>query len=220
MQKFSPNPKNQQYGLHCKFQLLRFKPWKDHFSDCLGDMQWEEDENDNSCWIVAWKEFLESEIGRQKVPKWEANLNNAKIAVENFPNDLENQLLIDEDPSRSQDHQIDWQKNQFQPLNERIDDINTRQLCEYWNKHRVFFENNGTDLGNIDDWITYEKSNDTSPPPQRPIVPKSALNSQQLKVFNIIEKSFHNTEKQLLLRVEGTAGTGITIGQINFFEIF
>lgn len=44
---YSSNPIGQYYSLHCKFQLLRFKPWKNSLDDA-----WGATEQDNQTFIT------------------------------------------------------------------------------------------------------------------------------------------------------------------------
>ena len=36
---YSPNPKGPNFGLYCKYQLLRYKPWKTTQNDAWGDQE-------------------------------------------------------------------------------------------------------------------------------------------------------------------------------------
>ena len=56
---YSSNPKGDNYDLFCKYQLLKFKPWKESQHDA-----WGSNETSESIFIAAWHDFLKS-IGQE-----------------------------------------------------------------------------------------------------------------------------------------------------------
>ena len=58
-QKLSSNPKNtEQFHLHCKYQLLRYKPWMVEFSNVLDNF-----EDSPKGWVEAWQAFMTTAAG-------------------------------------------------------------------------------------------------------------------------------------------------------------
>ena len=62
---YSPNPKGPNFGLYCKYQLLRYKPWKTDQNNAWND-QIPSDEVFKHC----WQEFLQTPYRQSNVPDW------------------------------------------------------------------------------------------------------------------------------------------------------
>ena len=69
--RFSSNPQNQQDGLFCKYELLKYKPWQ-HKPDNAWDNLEQCDETYKTCWM----NFLSSHCGKNNVPDWEIKSNS------------------------------------------------------------------------------------------------------------------------------------------------
>ena len=66
---YSSSIKSPNFGLYCKYQLLRYRPWKTTPQDAWGNKQ----ENDE-LFISQWKTFLQSEYAQNYVPDWHDKL--------------------------------------------------------------------------------------------------------------------------------------------------
>ena len=75
--KYSSNPQNQHFGLFCKYQLLKYKPWQ-HTPNNAWDNAEEYDEIFKTCWL----QFLGSENCKAAVPNWEIKLQTLKSTIE------------------------------------------------------------------------------------------------------------------------------------------
>lgn len=77
------NPNNETYGLFCKYQLLKYKPWKDN-----ANMAWDNLDKDDQTYITCWNQFLLTDDAKQLVPNWESKMQSVKAyvkpAVENL----------------------------------------------------------------------------------------------------------------------------------------
>ena len=62
---YSPNPKGPNFGLYCKYQLLRYKPWKTTQNNAWGDQ-----EPTDEVLMNCWHEFLLTSYGESNVPDW------------------------------------------------------------------------------------------------------------------------------------------------------
>ena len=60
-----PNLKGQHYPLHCKYQLLRYKPW-----NTTQDNVWGDQPGTDQLYIDRWKDFLESSYAKEHIPDW------------------------------------------------------------------------------------------------------------------------------------------------------
>lgn len=82
---YSSSPKGPSYGLFCRYQLLRYKPW--HHSV---DNPWGGTEGSDSVYIDHWHSFLQTPKAKQFVPNWLQQINsiseyvNQIIDKENF----------------------------------------------------------------------------------------------------------------------------------------
>ena len=59
----SSSPAGSNFALYCKFQLLRYKPWKHSQNNVWGS----EDPSDETL-ISAWHEFLQTPCAQGNVP--------------------------------------------------------------------------------------------------------------------------------------------------------
>ncbi|XP_046856025.1 uncharacterized protein LOC124449122 [Xenia sp. Carnegie-2017] len=63
---YSPNPKGQNFGLYCKYQLLRYKPWRRSQNNA-----WDDEENPtDETYINTWQDFLQTSYAQKNVPDW------------------------------------------------------------------------------------------------------------------------------------------------------
>ena len=62
---YSPNPKGPNFGLYCKYQLLRYKPWQTTRNNAWGGQ-----EATDEILINSWQDFLQTQYGQSNVPDW------------------------------------------------------------------------------------------------------------------------------------------------------
>ena len=62
---YSPNPKGPNFGLYCKYQLLRYKPYNTTQNNAWGDQ-----EPTDEILINHWQEFLQTPYAQTHVPDW------------------------------------------------------------------------------------------------------------------------------------------------------
>ena len=83
---YSSSPKGPSYGLFCKYQLLRYKPWQHSV-----DNTWGNKEGTDSIYIEQWHSFLETPKAKRVVPNWLQQINsiseyvNEIIDKDDFP---------------------------------------------------------------------------------------------------------------------------------------
>lgn len=88
-QKFSSNEKNKDYWLHCKFQLLRYKPWRDNQLSILDEKYLDNQKG----WIDAWHHFVKTDYAKIKIPSWTEALNKATTELDLEGSGNENEPL-------------------------------------------------------------------------------------------------------------------------------
>lgn len=73
---YSSDPKNEHYGLYCKYQLLKYKLLK-----CSPDDAWNNLEQSDETYITCWRNFLSSESSKLTVPHWETKMEALKTYI-------------------------------------------------------------------------------------------------------------------------------------------
>lgn len=199
-QKYCSNPLNSSYPLYCKFQLLRYKPWE---NDALDALEGISDCNDS--WISGWNNFCKSSLGKEKIPSWNKSL------------DAQNR--IDEDQlsegSDSEDEEIedltnqeDWMRVACGKLVSNIDNELSPEIANYWAQDRAFYSSD--ELCEMANWLKNQKQNHTLYTRLSSYVDPGTLNEEQLRAYSLVRNHWlvSDPNDQLLLRLEGTAGTG------------
>ena len=67
---YSSNPNNPNYGLFCRYQLLRYKPWYNSVTDA-----WSNEEPSDAVYINQWDSFLRTADAKLFVPNWSHQIN-------------------------------------------------------------------------------------------------------------------------------------------------
>ena len=75
---FSSNPKGQNFGLYCKYQLLRYKLWQ-----TTQENAWDDQPGSDDIYITSWKAFLQTQYAKQHVPDWHEKLQTLESLSEN-----------------------------------------------------------------------------------------------------------------------------------------
>ena len=79
---YSSNPKNEGYGLFCKYQLLKYKPWQ-----CTPDGARDNLEQSEETYTACWKQFLSTDTAESLVPDWETKLQAVNSYMYITPSD-------------------------------------------------------------------------------------------------------------------------------------
>ena len=66
---YSSNPKNEDYGLFCKYQSFKYKPWQCTPNDARDNL-----EQSDETYTTYWKQFLSTDTAKSLVPDWETKL--------------------------------------------------------------------------------------------------------------------------------------------------
>lgn len=62
---YSSNPKGPNFPLYCKYQLLRYKPWR-----VSQENAWDDEKPSNDVFVQKWQEFLDTTYAQSNVPDW------------------------------------------------------------------------------------------------------------------------------------------------------
>ncbi len=121
---YSANPKGLNFGLYCKYQLLKYKPWQTTPNNAWGDQL-----GDNEMYINSWRDFLQTKFAKENVPDWHNKIDCIENWVEDVSkNDNEESLqgapdkeewmhlaelipgrFVNEDTQNSNGMDVDWQ---------------------------------------------------------------------------------------------------------------
>jgi ATP-dependent DNA helicase PIF1 len=215
LQSFSGYRRSQQYWLHCKYNLIKYKPWENNQNSLLGaDLNNNNLLDTNENWIQAWHDFLLTPKAKSVIPQHIKTMEDAQalLELEIEDEDAELNAMLDDDREKDADFKAQWMGlKQFNDETE-LQEIQQNHSIEYWAADRQFF--NEKELGEIKNWVINEKRKDSENPQTnqlRPIVLETQLNDEQKVGYKLLEKHIRENKKnkeQFSLRLEGTAGTG------------
>ena len=98
--QYSPNPKDHSYSEYCKYQLIKYKPWRNTFNNA-----WSGHPDTQEGYIEAYHTFLQSPLASQYIPQFNRDLQLAQDAEastntdseENNPTNAQNEHNEDEE---------------------------------------------------------------------------------------------------------------------------
>ena len=194
---YSSNPKGPNYALHCKYQLLRYKPWK-----LRQDNAWEDEQPSDQIYINKWHEFLQTSYAKANVPDW---FDKLQIIVQS--QEEANSVSVDVASANTRE---EWMI---------LADLNTpfnnssyeqTQLVHDWQEDRSHYTDQ--QIGEMPTWVTRnkEQSNRIHQQSFEPVDINSFSQMQQL-AYSIVKTHFKDTssnKEPLCLIINGVAGTG------------
>lgn len=197
------NPHSEQYGWNCKYQLIKYKPWKDKRANAWGDLP----DTDATC-IEAYHSFLRTPAAATYILQFARELDRPQQHIAESETNNEN-----EDPTQTEEHE-DWMLHcrlnhcYANDTNLQHDSIDwgeparalppeTLQECPTWSKTKCKEADNDLTRHGI---INYPLSTST------PLM----LNRKQPMTLSVIimSSSMQATPPPLYMIVCGTAGTG------------
>ena len=195
---YSSNPKGPSYGLFCKYQLLKYKPWLCSFNNA-----WENQEDCDSVYIETWQTFLNTPQAKILVPDWSVQLDT----MSEYMND---EHLSDEECQNESGEREEWMY--LAELKSKTDlnyHQNNLELPEsYWENDRLKYTSQ--QVGDMAHWInTQKKSYTRETTSSESSVDINSLNNAQWTAYDIVKQHFSNEdENQLLMIIMGLAGSG------------
>ncbi len=151
-EKYSANPNGNQFDLHYKYQLLRYKPWFDRQTDALGTF-----DDTAEGWVEAWRSFLLTDEGKAKVPAWQKIISDAQIFIDTCDEEVSD-LGVENDNAEDEDRQEqeEWMRIQ-QNIAGGVDveaDVSEDSM-NYWAGLRA--QLSAEILATLDNWIAKPK---------------------------------------------------------------
>ena len=80
---YSSNPHSEQYSQHCKYQLMKYKPWSIDPSSAWMTSHISDGNYTDENIVNAYQEFLEMDVAHLYIPKLAEELNNIQQFVIN-----------------------------------------------------------------------------------------------------------------------------------------
>ena len=140
--QYSSNPKGENFGLYCKYQLLTYKPWHNSI-----DNAWDNAESIPSTFIMKWKHFLQTPYAEQHVPNWLSQLNNVEIFT-----DSEKNFKANEGPTEDTEvHQEDWMVLSSHGAFDSSSSERTLVSAPLWSDSRTHYSDQ--QLGEMANWL-------------------------------------------------------------------
>lgn len=190
---YSCNPKGSNYHLYCKYQLLRYKPWKKTQNNA-----WNDQEGYEQLYIDSWQNFLNTEYGQTCVPNW----------IDQLQNVIESNQEISNQPLEQHDQELEeWMI--LSNLRKPFESENSYQPDYNWHLDRVQYSEQQID--EMPTWIKIHKEQFAEIVNEHnDFVDVNSFSEMQRLAYDIVNTHFENaSEKEpLLLIVVGLAGTG------------
>jgi len=196
---YSGNPKGKNYGLYCKYQLIRYKNWIDKPSNVWNDQE-EYDEH----LVQAWLDFLDSEEGKNSFPNWEKEIFQA----EQYTLQSDEEFIEKPTDCGKEEwmHLAELSTKYISNQNGKLNSTLTQKaLLEYSSLY------SNDQIQAMPFWIERMKSENLMPlRAQQFDFSKDKLNKEQLFAYNLIESHFHSTSttKPLKMILTGQGGSG------------
>ena len=192
---YSSNPKGKYYSLYCKFQLLRFKPWKNSLDDAWGTT-----EPNNQTFITEWHNFLNTPYAKKHVQDWSQKISDVleNIELQNYENSNNQEIHEQEEWKILSEFYKSSQK-----LNNELPNSNYD-----WTIDSMKYT--AQQIGEMPSWIVTLKENFHLSLTPTDVINVESFSEMQKPAYDIITKhSKNSSEKEaLLLIINGVAGTG------------
>ena len=196
---YSSNPQNKNYGLFCKYQLLKYKPWRHK-----PDNAWNNLEQCDDTYKTCWMNFLCSDCGKALVPDWEIKLENLKTSVKLQNEDLETEANIEEE----KEEWMFMSELNIQDIGGNNDESHVIVPDGYWHKVHEHFKED--ELNSMASWLNNQKTlNSPQWKMSSKIIDISSFSENQILAYNIILNHFNSVdENPMHLLIKGIAGSG------------
>ena len=191
---YSSNSKGANYGMFCKYRLLKYKPWEKSQHDAWGS------ENSEKTLINAWHEFLTLPYAQKHVPNWTEKMQNVLDNIE---------LSIDELTEHEHLAQEEWMMlSQFHTSVTNSNAENPNSMNYNWQLDSTKYSEQ--DRGEMPNWIKMEKGDSSSVTRNSQKLTNSFSEIQKFAYDIMINHSNSPAESRspLLVIIIGEAGTG------------
>ena len=186
---YYPNPKGPNFGLYCKYQLLRYKPWRLTKNNAWGDQ-----EPTDEILVNHWEELLQTPFGQTNVPDWFEKLQSV----------IQSRQEPEDEPCEEQENT----REEWMILSELSTPFGNSEQAQQsthdWHQDRHQIHEMAT-------WIKNQKENHTINDHYED-VDINTFSEMQSVAYNIVKSHSENSsfekEPLCLIIVVGVAGTG------------
>ena len=192
---YSSNPKGPSYGLFCKYQPLKYKPWLHSFNSAR-------DEQDNSevVYIEKWHEVLTSSTAKMLVPNCFLQLDSVSQYVQQ---DVDSLDICQSDTGERDERVYLAELN----LNTTSNNNHPGLPKEYWQIDRS--NHTPQEIGDMPHWInTQKKVFSKKVDGHANMIDLNSLNQAQKMAYDIVEQHVLFGKEQVFMIITGLAGSG------------
>ena len=190
---YSSSPKGPSYGLFCRYQLLRYKPWQHSVDNAWGDK-----EGSDSVYIDNWHSFLQTPSAKQFVPNWLQQINSISEYVNQI---IDKDNFTETDTSEREEWMIlaDLKFNEKDKTEQPCVNQTDFNIAE----DRSFYTTE--QIGDMPHWIDQQKNAIIQQTNATPV----PIEINQRVAFSIIRDHFlGSTNDQLFMILTGLGGSG------------
>ncbi|CAB4010673.1 ATP-dependent DNA helicase PIF1, partial [Paramuricea clavata] len=192
---YSSNPKGPNFGLYCKYQLLRYKPWSTTQNNAWGDQEPTDEILTNHL-----HEFLQTPYAQTHVPDW----------LDKWETVIQRRQELEDEPCEEQGNIRDeWMilSDLHTPFESSVH-VQTPESMYDWHQDRARYSEQ--QIQEMPTWIKMKKDNHIIDQ-QYEVVDTNSFSEMQALAYNIVNTHFVNIspdKEPLFLIVIGVAGTG------------
>ena len=197
---YSSSTQSQYYGLYCKCQLLKYKPWLHHQSAA-----WDDEEEIDATFIFHWNQFLQTDQAQTLVPNWSRELDAVSSYID--------RTLSNEDIQQDlSDEQEEWmflsRHNMNSSENNSDSDAQSDVSPSYWQQQRQNYTEE--QVGNMPTSIEKRKETFIIPMQSNKEIHVDTFNECQNLAYKIVFDYFmqQDLHSPLLFTITGLAGSG------------
>ena len=182
--------------LYCKYQLLRYKPWK-----ITQDNAWGDQEPSDEMFVSCWHEFLQTPYAEANVPDWFDKLQDV----------IQNQEEPDSEPVESDSNNTREEWMIISDLHTPFENSDQGSASTHdWHQDRVRYTDQ--EIGEMPTWIKTKKeqANDIIHENYE-LVDINTFSEMQNLAYNIVKNHSEDTsvdKDPLSLIIIGVSGTG------------
>ena len=179
----SSNPKGPNFAQYCKYQLLRYKPWK-----ISQDNAWDNEEPSDQNIINKWQQFLQTPYAKTNFPDW---FDKLQSVIQN-QEEPENKLVdAQSENTQSENAREEWMI--ISDLNAPFDDhsqINS-ESTHCWHSDRSNYSEQ--QIGEMPTWIkNMKESINQALPENYQNVNLATLSEMQALAYNIVQSHYND----------------------------
>jgi hypothetical protein len=191
---YSSNPRSPNFSLYCKYQLLRYKPWKLSQNNAWGDQE------PSEVFITCWHEFLQTPYAEANIPDWFDNLQDM---VQN-QEEPDTELVVSDNNTREE-----WMII-ISDLRTPFENSDDHSSLHDWQQDRIGYTEQ--QIGEMPTWIKTKKEQAADITIENyQVIDVDSFSDMQKLAYDIVKKhSEHDSVDRdpLCLIVIGVAGTG------------